>query len=174
MADNQDDIRRRAQETASVVEDALRGIAGQIGDIFDRALSGADRVTRATSRDLQASFNKFARITDDIASNITRIEQGSLTVRNIQKQINERKAQELALGVKLVTNLRQQGIQVENIEELIEKQNAGTLSLTRRQKQLVEEYIKAKGYNEDYTKELEKQQKQVDAQNKKLGIIFYL
>jgi len=170
MADNQDDIRRRAQETASVVEDALRGIAGQIGDIFDRALSGADRVTRATSRDLQASFNKFARITDDIASNITRIEQGSLTVRNIQKQINERKAQELALGVKLVTNLRQQGIQVENIEELIEKQNAGTLSLTRRQKQLVEEYIKAKGYNEDYTKELEKQQKQVDAQNKKLGI----
>jgi len=170
MADNQDDIRRRAQETASVVEDALRGIAGQIGDIFDRALSGADRVTRATSRDLQASFNKFARITDDIASNITRIEQGSLTVRNIQKQINERKAQELALGVKLVTNLRQQGVQVENIEELIEKQNAGTLSLTKRQKQLVNEYLKAKGYNEDYTKELEKQQKQVDAQNKKLGI----
>jgi len=170
MADNQDDIRRKAQETASVVEDALRGIAGQIGDIFDRALSGADRVTRSTARDLQASFNKFARITDDIASNMTKIEQGSLTVKNIQRQINERKSQELALGIKLVTNLRQQGVQVENIEELIEKQNAGTLSLTRRQKQLVSEYLKAKGYNEDYTKELEKQQKQVEAQNKKLGI----
>lgn len=170
MADNQDDIRRKAQETASVVEDALRGIAGQIGDIFDRALSGADRVTRSTARDLQASFNKFARITDDIASNLTKIEQGSLTVKNIQRQINERKAQELSLGIKLVTNLRQQGVQVENIEELIEKQNAGTLSLTKRQKQLVSEYFKAKGYNEDYTKELEKQQALVETQNKKLGI----
>jgi hypothetical protein len=170
MADNQDDIRKKAQETASIVEDALRGIAGQIGDIFEQALSGADRVTRATSRDLQASFNKFARITDDIASNITKIEQGSLTVKNIQQQINQRKAQELSLGIKLVTNLRQQGVQVENIEELIEKQNAGTLSLTKKQKKLVEEYIKAKGYNEDYTKELEKQQKLVEAQNQKLGI----
>lgn len=170
MADNQDDIRRKAQETASVVEDALRGIADQIGDIFNKALYGADRVTKSTARDLQASFNKFARITDDIASNIIKIEQGSLTVKNIQKQINERKAQELALGIKLVTNLRQQGVQVENIEELIEKQNAGTLTLTKRQKQLVSEYLKAKGYNEDHTKELEKQQKQVEAQNRKLGI----
>jgi hypothetical protein len=170
MANNQDDIRRKAQETASVVEDALRGIADQIGDIFNKALYGADRVTKSTARDLQASFNKFARITDDIASNIIKIEQGSLTVKNIQKQINERKAQELALGIKLVTNLRQQGVQVENIEELIEKQNAGTLTLTKRQKQLVSEYLKAKGYNEDHTKELEKQQKQVEAQNRKLGI----
>lgn len=170
MANNQDDIRRKAQETASIVEDALRGIAGQIGDIFEQALSGADRVTRATSRDLQASFNKFARITDDIASNIIKIEQGSLTVKNIQQQINQRKAQELSLGIKLVTNLRQQGVQVENIEELIEKQNAGTLSLTKKQKKLVEEYAKAQGYNADYTKELEKQQKLVEAQNQKLGI----
>jgi hypothetical protein len=170
MADNQDDIRRKAQETASVVEDALRGIASQIGDIFEQALSGADRVTRATSRDLQASFNKFAKITDDIASNLVKIEQGSLTVKNIQAQINARKTQELSLGIKLVTNLRQQGVQVENIEELIEKQNAGTLSLTRKQKQLVSEYLKAKGFNEDYTAELDKQQKLVEAQNKKLGI----
>lgn len=170
MADNQDDIKKKAQETASIVEDALRGIAGQIGDIFDRALSGADRVTRSTARDLQASFNKFARITDDIASNMIKIEQGSLTVKNIQRQINERKAQELSLGIKLVTNLRQQGVQVENIEELIEKQNAGTLSLTKKQKQLVSEYLLAKGYNEDYTKELEKQQALVETQNKKLGI----
>ena len=170
MATNQDDIKRKAQETASIVEDALRGIASQIGDIFTQALSGADRVTKATAKDLQASFNKFAKITDDIASNLVKIEQGSLTVKNIQAQINARKAQELSLGIKLVTNLRQQGVQAENIEELIEKQNAGTLSLTRKQKQLVEEYVKAKGFNEDYTAELEKQQKLVDAQNKKLGI----
>lgn len=170
MADNQDDIRRKAQETASIVEDALSSIASQIGSIFNQALEGADRVTKATARDLQASFNKFAKITDDIASNLVKIEQGSLTVKNIQTQINARKAQELSLGIKLVTNLRQQGVQVENIEELIEKQNAGTLSLTRKQKQLINEYVKAKGFNEDYTAELEKQQKLVEVQNKKLGI----
>lgn len=170
MADNQDDIKRKAQETASIVEDALSSIASQIGSIFNQALEGADRVTKATARDLQVSFNKFAKITDDIASNLVKIEQGSLTVKNIQAQINARKAQELSLGIKLVTNLRQQGVQVENIEELIEKQNAGTLSLTKKQKQLVNEYLKAKGFNEDYTKELEKQQALVETQNKKLGI----
>ena len=170
MADNQEDIRKKAQETASIVEDALRGIAGQVKDIFEQAFSGTDRVTQATAKDLQASFNKFAKITDDIASNIIKIEQGSLTVKNIQTQINDRKSQELSLGIKLVTNLRQQGVQVENIEDLIEKQNAGTLSLTKRQKKLVEEYAKAQGYNADYTKELEKQQSLVENQNKKLGI----
>ena len=170
MADNQEDIRKKAQETASIVEDALRGIAGQVKDIFEQAFSGTDRVTQATAKDLQASFNKFAKITDDIASNIIKIEQGSLTAKNIQTQINARKAQELSLGIKLVTNLRQQGVQVENIEDLIEKQNAGTLSLTKRQKKLVEEYAKAQGYNADYTKELEKQQSLVENQNKKLGI----
>ena len=170
MADNQEDIRKKAQETASIVEDALRGIAGQVKDIFEQAFSGTDRITQATAKDLQASFNKFAKITDDIASNIIKIEQGSLTAKNIQTQINARKAQELSLGIKLVTNLRQQGVQVENIEDLIEKQNAGTLSLTKRQKKLVEEYAKAQGYNADYTKELEKQQSLVENQNKKLGI----
>ena len=115
MADNQEDIRKKAQETASIVEDALRGIAGQVKDIFEQAFSGTDRVTQATAKDLQASFNKFAKITDDIASNIIKIEQGSLTVKNIQTQINDRKSQELSLGIKLVTNLRQQGVQVENI-----------------------------------------------------------
>ena len=170
MADNQDNIKRKAQETASIVEDALNSIASQIGSIFNQALEGADRVTKATARDLQASFNKFAKITDDIASNLVKIEQGSLTVKNIQSQINARKAQELSLGIKLVTNLRQQGVQVEDIDDLIEKQNAGTLSLTKKQKQLVSEYLKAKGFNEDYTTELEEQQKLVEAQNKKLGI----
>ena len=170
MADNQEDIRKKAQETASIVEDALSSIASQIGSIFNQALEGADRVTKATARDLQASFNKFAKITDDIASNLVKIEQGSLTVKNIQSQINARKAQELSLGIKLVTNLRQQGVQVEDIDDLIEKQNAGTLSLTKKQKQLVSEYLKAKGFNEDYTTELEEQQKLVEAQNKKLGI----
>ena len=170
MADNQEDIRKKAQETASIVEDALRGIAGQVKDIFEQAFSGTDRITQATAKDLQASFNKFAKITDDIASNIIKIEQGSLTAKNIQTQINARKAQELSLGIKLVTNLRQQGVQVEDIDDLIEKQNAGTLSLTKKQKQLVSEYLKAKGFNEDYTTELEEQQKLVEAQNKKLGI----
>ena len=164
------DIRKKAQETASIVEDALRGIAGQVKDIFEQAFSGTDRITQATAKDLQASFNKFAKITDDIASNIIKIEQGSLTAKNIQTQINARKAQELSLGIKLVTNLRQQGVQVEDIDDLIEKQNAGTLSLTKKQKQLVSEYLKAKGFNEDYTTELEEQQKLVEAQNKKLGI----
>jgi len=167
--DPNDDIRRKAQETASIVEDALRSIASQVGDIFEQALSGADTVIQSTAKDLQSRFNKMAKITDDIASNITQLQSGTLKTDAIQNQINKRKAQEVGLGIQLTTLLKQQGIQANNINELIEGHINGTLSLTNAQKELVEEYLKAKSINDDYIEQLEEQNSLVEEQKKKLG-----
>jgi hypothetical protein len=167
--DPNDDIRRKAQETASIVEDALRSIASQVGDIFEQALSGADKVTQATAKDLQSRFNKMAKITDDIASNIIKLQSGTLKTDTIQDQINKRKAQEVGLGIQLTTLLKQQGVQANNINELIEGHNNGTLSLTNTQKELVEEYLKAKSINDEYIEQLKEQNSLAEEQKKKLG-----
>ena len=174
---NPNDIRDQALQLASVVEDALRGIAGQIGDLFEQALSGADRTAQATARDLQSSFNKFAKVTDDIASNAFKIQQGLLDSKKIQEQINTRKINELSLGTKLVTVLRQQGVQADKIADLIKEQQDGTVALTQQAnnltgaaKGLVEEYMNAVNYNREYLNQLEDQDKLVEAQQKKLKV----
>ena len=38
MADKTEDIKKQAQESAVIIEDALRSISSQIGDIFKQAL----------------------------------------------------------------------------------------------------------------------------------------
>jgi hypothetical protein len=164
-----DEARRKAQETASIIEDALRSIAGQIGDIFEQALSGADKTTESVAKDIQSRFNKMAKVTDDIASNIVKLNQGLLGNKDIQDQINKRRSQEIALGIQLTTILKQQGVQAGNIEDIIQGQIDGTIQLTDEQKSLLEEYAKAKEYNEDYIKQLQEQNKEVEKQNKKLG-----
>jgi len=180
MANNTPDpeeIRRKALETATVVEDALRSIAGQIGDIFENALHGADRVSQAMAKDIQSRFNKFAKITDDISSNILKMEKGLLSTKTIQDQIFNRKKQELSLGTQLTTVLRQQGVQLENVDELNEKIKNGTLSLnglSRKQRQLVnglvKEYQQVQSINGDYIRELETQNKEIERQEKALGL----
>ncbi len=169
MATNPNDIRRQAQETASIVEDALRSIASQVGDIFEQALQGADKVTEATAKDVQSRFNKMAKVTDDVASNITRMQSGLLNTKTIQDQINKRKSQEEGLGIQLVTVLKQQGVQANNIDELIEGHNNGTLRLTKKQKELVKEYLKSKSINDDYIKQLKIQNQEVERQEEALG-----
>jgi len=167
--DPNDDIRRKAQETASIVEDALRSIASQVGDIFEQALSGADTVIQSTAKDLQSRFNKMAKITDDIASNITQLQSGTLKTDAIQNQINKRKAQEVGLGIQLTTLLKQQNVAVSNIDELVKGYLDKTLKLDDAQKELVKEYLKAKSINDDYIGQLEEQNLLVEEQKKKLG-----
>ena len=167
--DPNDDIRRKAQETASIIEDALRSIASQVGDIFEQALSGADTVIQSTAKDLQSRFNKMAKITDDIASNITQLQSGTLKTDAIQNQINKRKAQEVGLGIQLTTLLKQQNVAVSNIDELVKGYLDKTLKLDDAQKELVKEYLKAKSINDDYIGQLEEQNLLVEEQKKKLG-----
>jgi len=165
-----DDPKKKALETASIVEDALRSIAGQVRDIFDQAMSGADQVTQAVTKDIQSRFNQMAKVTDDIASNSNRLQQGLLKTKDVEDQILKRKTKQDALSTQLLTHLRQQGKEASNIEELIQKQNQGLIQLTDHEKDLISEFTKASEYNELYIDQLQEQLDFVEKINKTTGL----
>ena len=154
----QEDPKKKALETASIIEDALQSIAGQVSDIFAQAMGGADRVTQTVTKDIQNRFNQMAKVTDDIASNTVKLQGGLLKSKEVEDQILKRKIKQEALGTQLLTHLRQQGKAAGSIEELIQKQNDGSIKLTKNQQQLVNEFLKAKQYNEEYIDQLQEQQ----------------
>jgi hypothetical protein len=165
-----DDPKKKALETASIVEDALRSIAGQVRDIFDQAMSGADQVTQSVTKDIQSRFNQMAKVTDDIASNSNKLQQGLLKTKDVEDQILKRKAKQDALSTQLLTHLRQQGKEAANIEELISKQNQGLIQLTDHEKDLISEFTKASEYNELYINQLQEQLASVEEINKATGV----
>jgi hypothetical protein len=165
-----DDPKKKALETASIVEDALRSIAGQVRDIFDQAMSGADQVTQSVTKDIQSRFNQMAKVTDDIASNSNKLQQGLLKAKDVEDQILKRKTKQDALSTQLLIHLRQQGKEAANIEELISKQNQGLIQLTDHEKDLISEFTKASEYNELYIDQLQEQLDSVENINKATGI----
>jgi hypothetical protein len=170
-----EDPKKKALETASIIEDALQSIAAQVSDIFSQAMAGADRTTQTVTKDIQNRFNQMAKVTDDIASNAVKIQEGLLKSKEVEDQILKRKIKQEALGTQLLTHLRQQGKEASSIEELIQKQNDGSIKLTKNQQQLIQEFIKAKGYNEEYIAQLQEQQSLAVKQSvsfKKLGETF--
>lgn len=176
MADSPEELRRKALETASIVEETLRSIADNITEAFTAAVAGTDRVSQTVAKDIQSRFNKLAKVTDDLASNAFKLQQGLLDVKKVQDQINERKTKELSLGTQLVTYLRRQGNAIGTINDLIEKQADGTLELTSlanglddEYKNLIKDYKLTLEYGEDFVKTLEEQKAAQDEINTKLG-----
>jgi hypothetical protein len=174
---NPDDLRDRALETASIVEDTLRSITDNIRISFEAAIAGTDRVSQTVAKDIQSRFNKLAKVTDDLASNAFKLQQGLLDVKKVQDQINERKTKELSLGTQLVTYLRRQGNAIGTIDDLIQRNINGNLELTslaaglnNEYRELIEEYITTLEYGEDHVRQLEEQKAAQDEINAKLGI----
>ena len=133
-------------------------------------MSGADQVTQAVTKDIQSRFNQMAKVTDDIASNSNKLQQGLLKTKDVEEQILKRKAKQDALSTQLLTHLRQQGKEAASIEELISKQNQGLISLTDHEKDLISEFSKASEYNELYIDQLKEQLDSVENINKTTGL----
>jgi uncharacterized phage infection (PIP) family protein YhgE len=145
MADSPEELRRKSLETASIVEETLRSITDNIATAFEAAIAGTDRVSQTVAKDIQARFNKLAKVTDELASNAFKLQQGLLDVKKVQDQINERKTKELSLGTQLVTYLRRQGNAIGTIDDLIQRNISGNLELTSL----------AAGLNNDYKELIE-------------------
>ena len=104
-----EDPKKIALETASIIEDALQSIAAKVSDIFEHAMAGADKVTETATKDIQKRFNQMAKVTDDIASNAVRLQEGLLKTKSVEEQILKRKIQQETLGTQLTTHLKNQG-----------------------------------------------------------------
>ena len=165
-----DDLKKKALETASIVEEALRSIADNVASAFENVMSGMDKTSQATAKDIQARFNKMAKVTDDISSNAVKLQQGLLSIKGVKDQILQRTIKENALATQLVTHLTQETGERKNIAELIEEANNGSTRLTDIQRELVKEYQNVQGYNKEYIEQLKEQQIEQEKINKKLGI----
>ena len=164
-----EDPKKKALETASIIEDALQSIAAKVSDIFEHAMSGTDKVTETVTKDIQKRFNQMAKVTDDIASNAVRLQEGLLKTKNVEEQILKRKIQQEALGTQLITHLKNQGKEASSIEDLIKKQIKGSIELDDIQQGLVDEYRKSKEYNDAYVKQLDEQLKAQEKIEKTVG-----
>jgi hypothetical protein len=164
-----EDPKKKALETASIIEDALQSIAAKVSDIFEHAMAGADKVTETATKDIQKRFNQMAKVTDDIASNAVRLQEGLLKTKSVEEQILKRKIQQEALGTQLITHLKNQKKEASSIEDLIKKQINGSIKLDDIQQELVDEYRKSKEYNDAYIKQLDEQLKAQEKIEKTVG-----
>ena len=164
-----EDPKKKALETASIIEDALQSIAAKVSDIFEQAMAGTDKVTETVTKDIQKRFNQMAKVTDDIASNAVRLQEGLLKTKSVEEQILKRKIQQEALGTQLITQLKIQGKEASSIEDLIKKQIKGSIELDDIQQGLVDEYRKSKEYNDAYIKQLDEQLKAQEKIEKTVG-----
>lgn len=142
------DPKKQARETAEIVEDALRSIAAEVGDIFKEALTSTDTYTKALKKDVTSSLNSLAKTSSLIEDNLSKLKSGNLTRLNIQKQLEARQVKFNALE-------RQLNIAVKT----------GLITQKEKNKQLGQ----ALQYEEELTKELNQQADEAEKINKKLG-----
>lgn len=174
-------LRQDALETASIVQEALQTITDNVVTAFENALGGTSTVTQALAKDLQQKFNTLSKTSKETATNIYKLQEGLLKAKNVQEQINKRKAEELAAGISLASALKAQGAVLESIDDLIDKttgelldQEAVYQNLDNIQQSIVQQYVEGLKYSRLQTEELEKQKQQAEeievARDKSLGI----
>lgn len=143
-----EEVKRRALETAEVVEDALRNISSTVGEIFKDALDNTSSFSKTLTNDITKGINNLARTSTTLLSNQERLRSGNLTRAQIEKQIFERTTKVAAI---------QQQINIAKKAGLITDEDAN------------EQLNQALAYENEFISDLEQQAKLADQFNKKLG-----
>ena len=99
-----EEIKKQVLETSAIVENTLKSVASQIGEIFQDALSEADGITKIFGKDVQKQLNSLARSTDKMVENQLKIKQGQASSKDIAKQLLEYEIKREVLS-KRITNL---------------------------------------------------------------------
>jgi hypothetical protein len=145
---DKEDIKKAAKETSIIVEDALRSISSQVGDIFRDALNNTSTFSKSLTRDIQGGLNSLAKSTDVIEKNLTKLTKGELTRAEVNKQIEARK------------------IKLQSIEKQLEIASRNNLGNTQH---LNEELTKTQSYEAELLKALEAQATEADKIDKAMG-----
>ena len=108
MAESPEDINRRLADTSQNVENTLRSISSNIGDIFKSSLRQVDSVTKAFGKDVQKQLTEMARSTDTLVENQVKMKNGALSVKDVSKQILEYEVKREVLSKKIGNLMREQ------------------------------------------------------------------
>jgi 5-bromo-4-chloroindolyl phosphate hydrolysis protein len=84
------EIKSTLNETSLIVEDALRSITEQIGEIFKNAIDRTSSYSKTLANDIKGNLNELARGTDVLEKNQAKLNKGDLTRADITKQIEAR------------------------------------------------------------------------------------
>lgn len=82
-----EEIKKQVLETSQIVENTLKSVSSQIGEIFQDALSEAEGITKIFGKDVQKQLNSLARSTDKMVENQLRINAGQAASKDISKQL---------------------------------------------------------------------------------------
>jgi hypothetical protein len=155
MADNEKRIREEALKTASIVKDALDQISGDISDIFEKALGNVEGIASKTLKTVKRELTNFADVSRNISDINIKASEGLLKQKDLTREINKRKSQMFGLDTQI------------NILK------SNTIKLDEEELKLLNDLEQKRGelnaYNEEYTKELEKQLKYSDNINKSIN-----
>lgn len=149
MADKTDDIKKQAQESAVIIEDALRSISSQIGDIFQQALNEGADVSKTMAKDVQSSLNSLSKVSKGLATSFEKASQGAFNIRDLTKEIQDRNAKIQAIKSQI---------------QIAENTQVGNA------KQLKKELAAIEEYNAEYVKELNKANDLSKNINKSIGL----
>ena len=108
MAESPEDINRRLADTAQEVDNTLRSISSNIGDIFKSSLRQVDSVTKAFGKDVQRQLSEMARSTDTLVENQVKMKNGALGVKDVSKQILDYEVKREILSKKIGNLMREQ------------------------------------------------------------------
>ena len=146
MAENEGKrVKKIADETQVVVEDALRSIASNIGDIFAQALQSGQNAAKTLGKDVTSSINSLAKSTDYLVKAQEKANRGALTYRDVTKEIQERNAKIQA---------------IKNQIEIAERSGIGNAKQLKKELASIESYNKevadSMAEQLNYSKKIEK------------------
>jgi hypothetical protein len=143
-----EEVKKRALETAEIVEDALRNISSQVGNIFKEALDTTSTFSKSLTGDITRGINNLAKSSSTLLSNQEKLRTGALTRAQVEKQIQDRTDKINAITQQI------------NIAK-----KAGLITGKEANKQLNQ----ALAYENEFINDLNKQADLADQFNKKLG-----
>ena len=150
MAHSSDEIKKELLETSKIVENTLKSVAAQIGDIFQDALSEADSITKIFGKDIDKQLKSLARSTDKMIENQLKIKAGTASSKDIAKQLVDYETKREVLEKRIANLMQEQpGLAAELKNQLIDVDKA----------------------NEDYVEGLKKQQAELEKIEGTVGVL---
>jgi hypothetical protein len=150
MADSADDIKKKVLETSQIVENTLKSVAAQIGDIFQDALSEADGITKIFGKDVEKQLKSLARSTDKMIDNQLKINAGQSSSKDISKQILEYQTKRQVLEKRIINLMGEQPQLANELKRQLEDVDAA---------------------NKDYVEGLKSQEEQLKKIEARMGVM---
>jgi chromosome segregation ATPase len=168
-----DDAKKSLEEIGEItgaLEEGFRALTSRLSDIVDE-IKDASSETRAwdlTYKDINRSVKSLSKITEDLVRNQVKINEKSISSKEIQTQINKKIAEQQILSTRIESLQRQLSDDASiNENERIEKQNL----INKLQKDFKELSFNAIEPLQKQKQEVEGTEKALEETNKKLGVI---